>query len=143
VIAPDVNVLLYALRADAERHEEYAAWLDSARRSGPLLVLFEPVLSGVLRIATHPKIYAKPSKRSVVQSFLSVLLASPNVRAGRAQTGHWSRFLALCQAADCRGNLVQDAYLAALAMEAGCQWITTDRDFARFPGLEWRHPLPT
>lgn len=142
MISPDVNVLLYALRDDAERHEEYADWLDTARRSGPLLVVFEPVLSGVLRIATHPKIYAKPSKRDVVMSFLSALLASPNVRAGRAQAGHWDRFVALCRVADCRGNLVQDAYLAALAMEAGCEWITTDRDFARFPGLKWRHPLP-
>ena len=34
-----------------------------------------------------------------------------------------------------------DAFLAALAIERGCEWITTDRDFARFRGLRWRHPL--
>ena len=30
---------------------------------------------------------------------------------------------------------------AALAIEHGCTWVTTDRDFARFPGLTWQHPL--
>jgi hypothetical protein len=40
-----------------------------------------------------------------------------------------------------RGNLVPDAYLAAMAIESGCEWITTDRDYSRFKGLRWRHPL--
>lgn len=40
-----------------------------------------------------------------------------------------------------RGSLVADAYHAALAIETGSTWITTDADFARFPGLNWRHPL--
>jgi uncharacterized protein len=34
-----------------------------------------------------------------------------------------------------------DAYLAALAIEHGCEVITADRDFRGFPGLRWRHPL--
>jgi predicted nucleic acid-binding protein len=59
----------------------------------------------------------------------------------RAGERHWSLFLKLCHKADCHGNMVQDAYLAALALEHGCGWITTDRDFARFPELVWRHPL--
>jgi uncharacterized protein len=36
---------------------------------------------------------------------------------------------------------VADAYLAALAIEHGCEWISTDDDFARFPGLKRSHPL--
>ena len=57
--------------------------------------------------------------------------------------GHstWEEGLRLCRAAGAHGNLVPDAFLAALALESGSQWITTDRDFARFPGLRWRHPL--
>jgi uncharacterized protein len=46
----------------------------------------------------------------------------------------------LCKKAAVSGNLVQDAWLAALAIESGCEWITFDRDFARFPGLRWRIP---
>ncbi|MDQ3400856.1 MAG: PIN domain-containing protein [Chloroflexota bacterium] len=47
----------------------------------------------------------------------------------------------MCLSAAVKGNLVADAYLAALAIESGAEWITTDRDFSRFPGLRWRHPL--
>ncbi len=54
---------------------------------------------------------------------------------------HWEIFVRLCRAVRVKGNLVQDAYLAALAIESGSEWITTDRDYSRFPGLRWRHPL--
>ena len=47
----------------------------------------------------------------------------------------------LCQKADARGNLITDAWFAALAIESGSEWITVDRDYARFPGLKWRHPF--
>jgi hypothetical protein len=54
---------------------------------------------------------------------------------------HWEIFTRLCRGTDAKGNVVPDAYLAALAIEAGAEWVTTDRDYARFPGLRWRHPL--
>jgi hypothetical protein len=54
---------------------------------------------------------------------------------------HWDIFMRLCRETDARGNLVPDAWLAALAIEAGCEFITSDRDYARFQTLRWRHPL--
>lgn len=54
---------------------------------------------------------------------------------------HWQLFKELCQRADARGNLVTDAHLAALAVETGSELVTTDRDFARFPGVRATHPL--
>jgi len=54
---------------------------------------------------------------------------------------HWSIFCRLCREASTRGNRIPDAFLAALAIESGSEWITTDRGFGRFPGLRWRHPL--
>ena len=39
------------------------------------------------------------------------------------------------------GALISDAQLAALTMEYGGVLHTTDRDFARFPGLQWVNPL--
>lgn len=54
---------------------------------------------------------------------------------------HWHRFTSLCRRTGARGNVVPDAYLAALAIETGSEWVTTDRGFARFVGLRWRHPL--
>ena len=53
---------------------------------------------------------------------------------------HWEIFTRLCRESNARGNLVPDAYLAALAIESGSEWITTDRDFRRFSGLRWSSP---
>jgi predicted nucleic acid-binding protein len=53
---------------------------------------------------------------------------------------HWPIFIDLCRRADTRGNHVPDAWFAALAIEWGCDWVTLDRDYARFPGLVWRTP---
>jgi toxin-antitoxin system PIN domain toxin len=91
--------------------------------------------------ATHPSIYRTPKPRAIVEQYIAIILESPAAVALRAGEMHWALFLEMCRRADCRGNLVQDAYLAALAVEHGCKWITTDRDFARFPRLNWRHPL--
>lgn len=141
MIACDVNVLLYALREESARHTEYRAWLEEALDGDEPVALFEPVLAAVLRIATHPAVYRTPTPRKVVEKYIETLMALPAAVTLRAGDQHWSLFLDLCRKADCHGNLVQDAYLAALALEHGCRWITTDRDFARFPRLVWRHPL--
>ena len=45
------------------------------------------------------------------------------------------------QAAKVSGNPAHDAWFAALAIESGCEWITTGRDFTRFAGLRSRAPL--
>lgn len=54
---------------------------------------------------------------------------------------HGPIFSGLCQQPDVSGNLVQDAWFAALAIESGCEWVTADRDYARFAGLPWRVPF--
>lgn len=141
MIAPDVNVLLYAFREDSVRHTEYRGWLLESLHGSERVALFEPVLAAVMRIATHPAVYRTPAPRAVVEEFLDGCLAAPASFAGRAEAGHWTRFRDLCVRADCRGNLVQDAYLAALALEHNCTFITTDRDYSRFPRLRWQHPL--
>ncbi len=141
MIACDVNVLLYGLREESERHSEYRVWLEGVLQGEEPLALFEPVLAAVMRIATHPSIYRTPTPRRIVEKYIDTLLAAPAAVTLRAGDHHWSLFLELCRKADCYGNLVQDAYLAALALERGCTWMTTDRDFARFPRLVWRHPL--
>ena len=141
MIAPDVNVLLYAFREESDRHAAYRDWLESALAASERIALFEPVLAAVVRIATHPAIYRTPAPRPVVESFLDACLAGPSAIALRPGERHRELFRDVCARADAKGNLVQDAYLAALALEHNCTYITTDRDFARFPKLRWQHPL--
>ncbi len=141
MILCDVNVLVYAFRRDAVDHERYAHWLREVVAAPQAFGVSELVLSGFLRIVTHPRIMREPTPIALALDFAAALRGQPNAVALRPGPRHWPIFDGLCRAASVKGNLVPDAYLAALAIEHGAEWISTDRDFARFAGLRWRHPL--
>ena len=137
----DVNVLVYAHRADSTGHGDYLGWLEATIESDQAYGLSSIVLSGFLRIATHPRIFHPPSDISDALAFVEEIRSQPNCVQIEPGSRHWSIFTSLCRTTGVRGNLVPDAFLAALALESGSDWVTTDRGFARFPGLRWRHPL--
>ena len=141
MILPDVNVLVYAYREDAPGHRAYREWLQSLIDSDLAYGAADLVLSGFLRIVTHPRVFTPPSPIEHALGFVDLLRSRPNRVAVAPGPRHWGIFTRLCQDAGVKGNLVPDAYLAALAIESGSEWVTTDRDYARFPGLRWRHPL--
>lgn len=137
----DVNVLLYAHREDSANHRAFRDWLHGLINGDSMYGMSELVLSSFLRIATHPRIFDPPSTMTAALEFVSQLRDQPHAVRVSPGPAHWEIFTRFCQTAGATGNLVPDAYLAALAVESGCEWITTDRDYARFPGLRWRHPL--
>jgi uncharacterized protein len=137
----DVNVLVYAHRLDAARHEGYADWLRGLLAGQEPYGISDLVLSGFLRVVTNPKVFRQPTPMDAGLAFAQLLRAQPNCVPVAPGHRHWDIFTGLCRTAAVKGNLVPDAYLAALAIESGSEWITTDRDFSRFPGLRWRHPL--
>jgi hypothetical protein len=141
VILPDVNVLVYAFREDAPQHGRYRDWLRARVAAAEGFGLAELVLSSVLRVLTHPRIFAPPTPVSRALDYAEKLRTQPNGVLVQPGSRHWEIFTGLCARVEAKGNLIADAYLAALAIEHGCEWITTDRDFARFPELRWRHPL--
>jgi len=138
LILPDVNVLLYAFRADSPRHKLHANWLASVVNGQSAFGISPQVLSSLIRIATHPKIFTRPSSAADAIRFADALLSQPLCRIVQPGPGHWTIFSDLCKVTRASGNLVPDAWFAALAIEHGCEWITNDVDFARFPGLRWR-----
>lgn len=137
----DVNILVYAHRPEAPDHDRYRAWLDDARTAEEPLGLADLVLSGFLRIVTHPRIFRDPTPLGAALDFAEVVRAAPSCLTVTPGPRHWGIFSRLCRATDTRGNLVPDAYLAAVAMEHGATWYTADRGFSRFTGLRMRHPL--
>lgn len=141
MILPDVNVLIYAFRTDSEDHQRYKDWLESVVNGPAAYGIAPQVLASVVRITTHTRIYRRPSSRADVFGFCRLLLQQPNATVTTPRERHWAIFEDLCVKAKATGNLAQDAWFAALAIESGCEWITTDRDYARFPGLSWREPL--
>jgi uncharacterized protein len=141
VILPDVNVLLYAFRKDSVGHKQYRGWLDGLVNGDEAYGMSPQVLCSVVRVATHPRIYVSPSRLDDALAFARVLLEQPHCTVITPGARHFSVFEDLCRQTAVTGNLVQDAWLAALAIESGCEWITTDGDFARFVGLRWRRPF--
>lgn len=136
---PDVNVLIYAHRQDAPEHDRYAAWLRALVEAPEPFAVAEIVLASFLRSVTNPKIFRPATPIETALAFCSRLVEWPRAVFVAPSRSHWDLFVKLCEGIE--GPLVSDAYVAALAIENGCELITTDSDFARFRGLRWRHPL--
>lgn len=141
MVLPDVNVLIYAHRRDSSHHDRCRRWLEATLRSPRAYGISELVLSAFVRIVTHPRIFDPPSSIEEALAFAGELLAPDHAVRVVSGPRHWEIFVRLCRGADVRGNLVPDAYLAALAIESGCEWITTDGDYGRFADLVWRRPV--
>jgi hypothetical protein len=137
----DVNVLVYAHRPESPDHLRYHRWLDDARRASEPLGLPSAVTSGFLRVVTHPRVFVEPTTLATALAFVEALRESPATTAVEPGERHWAIFTDLCRHTQARGNVVPDAYLAAIAIESNATWVTADRGFARFPGLRLRHPL--
>lgn len=137
----DVNVLVYAHRPESDRHTEYLDWLEAARDGDEALGISDLVLSGFIRIVTHPKIFVDPTPIAEAFRFADLIRTSPAVVPVAPGPRHWEIFARLCDAVSARGNIVPDAYLGAIALESGATWYTADRGFTRFPDLRVAHPL--
>ena len=141
MILPDVNVLIYAHREDAEGHARYRSWLESVLRGEEPFGISDVVWSGFLRVATHPRIFNPPTPPATAIEFVKLIRNQPHAVPVMPGPRHWEIFLRLCNEPGVKGNLVADAYLAALAIESGSEWVTTDADYSRFAGLKWHHPF--
>ncbi len=141
MILVDVNVLIYAHREESAEHERHAEWLSNAISGPHSFGIAELVLASFVRIVTNPKVFKDPTPTRKAFDFVDALRERPTCVLVAPGARHWQIFRDLCARASVKGALVSDAYLAALAIESGSEWTTTDRDYARFPGLRWRHPL--
>jgi toxin-antitoxin system PIN domain toxin len=137
----DVNVLVYAHREDAVDHKRFNGWLQQQVDGDEAFGLASLVLSGFVRVVTHPRVFRNPTPIDAALRFAEVLRDHPNAVAVAPGPRHWQIFAGLCRQSNAKGNQVPDAYLAALAIETGSEWITADRGFSRYRGLRWRHPL--
>lgn len=141
MILVDANLLLYAYHPKADQHAASKAWLEAVL-AGPGLVRFAWLtLWAFLRISTNHRVFDRPLSTAEAEEAVASWLAQPV--AGILEPGerHWEIVCRLMQEGQASGPLIMDAALAALAMEHGATLNTTDRDFARFPGLRWTNPL--
>lgn len=143
MLLADVNVLLYAHRRESPRHAEHLAWLQAALQGPEPFGVSEQVLASVVRLATHHRVYVEPSPTELVLEFCHAVRTGPASVIVQPGDDHWQLFSELVRGAGARGNLVPDAYLAALAIEQGATLVTHDAGFARFSELRRAAPLST
>jgi uncharacterized protein len=138
----DTNVMVYAHRRDAERHPEYRDWMRAMINGPEPYAVADFAVLGMVRVVTDRRYYREvASTIADALAFADEIRNQPHARVISPGPKFWSIFSNLCRQIDARAKLVPDAYLAALAIEHGCEFVSTDQDFRRFPGLRWRHPL--
>jgi len=140
VILLDVNVLVAAQRHDHPHHDAVRAWFDGLLEGDEPFGVPDTVWASFVRITTNRRIFPVPTPLPEAFAFLWSVRAQPHHVAVAPTRRHLELFEQVCVDVDATGDLAADAYLAAIAMELACPLVSIDRDFARFPTIEWRLP---
>lgn len=141
MILVDANLLLYAYDAAASEHSKARSWLETVlAKPEPVLFPWQSI-HAFLRIATNPRAWKAPLTIEEARAIVDELLSLPNVVTLSPGERHWDILRELVADSQCRGPLVADAVLAALAIEHGAELYTNDRDFSRFHNLRVVNPL--
>jgi toxin-antitoxin system PIN domain toxin len=140
MVLPDVNVLIYAFRIESPFYALCSEWLARTIYGEAQFGVSPLALSALVRITTNGRTFPQPSTHEDAFGFCEDLMSLPNCQLVQPGERHWAILRRLCLEANVTGPRVSDAWFAALAIEHGCEWITLDRDFARFSGLKWARP---
>ena len=141
MILPDINLLVYAYNEDAPFHHAAKEWWEDCLSGSKPVGLAWAVVLGFVRLMANRRVLAIPMPAGEAVEQCRSWLAEPNTRMLLPGPTHLD-ILANLLAGPVGPNLVTDAHLAALAIENQAELYSNDGDFARFPGLAWRNPLP-
>src|SRR3954452_10315546 len=125
----DVNICIYAIREDSVDHSAYRTWGSGLLTGEEPVGMSELVLLGGIRLLTNHRVFQQPSTTTQALEACNSLRAAPAAIPVRPGRRHWGLFDSLCTQVGAKANTVPDAYHAALAIENGATWITTDRSF--------------
>jgi uncharacterized protein len=141
MIVLDANLLLYAYDASSALHAQARAWIERVLSDGVPVGLPWQTVGAFMRIVTNPRLPGDRFTPEEAAGIVDSWLEQPNVRLLAPGDRHWPLLRRMAIEGQAGGALFTDAQLAALAIEVGGVLHTTDRDFARFPGLRWVNPL--
>lgn len=138
----DVNVLLYASDTSNPKHPEAIRFMEERAFDPDLFCIAWSTLVAYLRIATHPRIFARPLSPSDALGNVESLLRLPRVRTLSEGEDFLDGYRVVTASFPVRGNLVPDAHLATLLQQYGVgRLYTADRDFRKFDFLDVVDPF--
>ena len=142
MIAVDTNLLVHAHQREASLHKPARETIRRlAEAPAPWAVCLHSLVE-FYAVATHTKIWKKPSTPDEAFSQIAAWRESPSLRLLGDSPSVLDRLRDLALAAHVRGGLIHDARIAACCLAAGVAELwTVDRDFSRFSGLKTRNPL--
>jgi uncharacterized protein len=141
MIVPDVNLLVYANQLQDPRHEAAVRWLEAALSGDETVGFAGIVVYGFVRLTTNARVFPRAIGTTQAVAVVDGWLEQPSAALIEGGPAHWEILRDLLARTGVRGPDVTDAALAAIALEHDATVHTTDRDFARFPGLKWKNPL--
>ena len=138
---PDVNLLLYAADETSAHHEAARTWLDESLSGDEPVGFAWTVLLAFLRLSTRVPVFASPLRPDEAFGIVDGWLGQPPALILHPTARHPALLRGLVEPLGVAGNIVNDAHLAALAIEHGATVYSGDSDFSRFRGLPWKNPL--
>jgi uncharacterized protein len=141
VILIDANILIYAYNSGSVRHGPAKRWLETTFSREPDVRIGLAGLLAFVRISTAANLFDEAMSPAEALRIVESWLARENVSVCQPTDRHWLLLADLAAKGQARGSTLMDAHLAALAVEHGATLATTDRGFARFPGVRWKDPL--
>jgi uncharacterized protein len=139
----DINVLVGVHHAEAPEHSALHKWMLNIIASREPYGFPDFVLFNFIRVVTLPRPWHRPSTTAEALDFCAAIVSSSGFVPLEPSSEHWACFDSISRSIGARGNMINDAYLAAYAMLGTSELVTLDQDFGKFPGLRWRHPLDT
>lgn len=132
MILLDVNLLVYAHRAETTHHRRALTYLNALLDGDDPFAASTNILASFVRIVTNHKIFAPPTLTETALAFVATIRSLPHFLQLEPEDQHWDCFANLCDEYQVKGGLVTDAWIAALAIEHRCELATADGDFRRF-----------
>jgi toxin-antitoxin system PIN domain toxin len=143
MILIDVNVLLYAENAHARENPAAKAWWESTLAARTEIAFEWLTIVAFLRLTANPKIFPAPLSIDQALRRIDLWLQRDHIHIVAAGPRHWPIYSKLVRDGALRGNSLNDAHLAAIAMENDWVLCSSDTGFAHYAGLRWFNPLST
>lgn len=141
MIIPDINLLIYAHNAADPQHSAAKEWWENCINNSEPVGLPWIVMSGFIRLMTHPRILENPMPTTDATACVRSWLDQASVIILEPSKNFPVIFFNFLEDLGSAGNLTTDAHIAALAVEKQAEVHSCDSDFARFSGLSWKNPI--